>query len=279
MVQDNGRCSSIHLVSGGAGASGELLLYTLLAQFPNNIAPVRMWPQVQTPAQIDEIVAQAAADNTLIVHTFVDSDLRRYLIARAQAHHVSDVDLVGDLMEQLAGHLGTSPLGQPGRYRTLRNGYFKRIEAMEFAVKHDDGQRLFELDQADIVLIGISRVGKTPLAIYLSLEGWKVANVPIVPYIDPPLELERVAPARIVGLTVAPAQLVRYRESRQRYLGVSGGDYVNLEHVIAEVRAANHLFSKLGIVVIDATDKPIESSSEEVVAAVTARLARGERVH
>jgi regulator of PEP synthase PpsR (kinase-PPPase family) len=262
----------IYVVSGGAGASGDLLLQTLLAQFAEAYAPVSLYPDTHTVEQVDRIVSQAVARHALIVHTLVDNTLRNYLHAITRTYHVPEVDLVGELLDQLSHHLGEEPLGQPGRYRAFRNGYFKRIEAIEYTVQHDDGQRIHELNQAEIVVIGVSRVGKTPLSIYLSLEGWKVANLPLVLGIPFPNELNSIEPARIVGLTVVPAQLLRFRRSRQQQLGIKEGGYFDLKSISEEMSAAQHLFSQLQCTVIDVTDKPIETTSEEVIAAITARL-------
>ena len=259
----------VYVVSGGAGASGELLLQTLLAQFPAARVQVVVFPHVHMSKQVAEIVTRAAEENATILHTLVDGDLRQQLCSTALSCNVPDVDLVGNLMEHLAQLTGDVPLGKPGRYREFHNGYFKRIEAIEFTVKHDDGQKLDEFTDADIVLLGVSRVGKTPLSIYLSLEGWKTANYPLIPLTPLPVELERVKPSRVVGLTIAPAQLVRFRLLRQKSLGVSGGDYVELQHVIEEVRAANHMFGQHGFHTVDVTDKNVEAISEEVVAAMT----------
>jgi regulator of PEP synthase PpsR (kinase-PPPase family) len=264
--------TSIFVVSGGAGASGDLLLHTLLAQFPDIRSVVNVYPNTYRIEQIDAIVAQAIARQALIVHTLVDHDLRLYLHETARLHNIAEVDLVGELLEQLSHHLNTKPLGQPGRYRSFRNSYFKRIEAIEYTVQHDDGQRPHELSQAEIVVIGVSRVGKTPLSIYLSLEGWKVANLPLIPTIRLPSEFNNIEPSRVVGLTIAPAQLLRFRRSRQQHLGISEGNYFDLRAIGEEVSAANHLFSQLGCTVIDVTDKPIEATSEEVIDAVTIRL-------
>jgi regulator of PEP synthase PpsR (kinase-PPPase family) len=159
-------------------------------------------------------------------------------------------------------------LGQPGRYRQYRNDYFRRIEAIEYSVKHDDGQRVDEFVDADIIVLGVSRVGKTPVCVYLSLEGWKTANYPLVPGNPLPSVFERIPPSHVVGLTLAPAQLLRFRIARQQALGIQGGDYVDLARIIDEMRAANHLFSQHGFHMIDVTDKPIEATSEEIIAAV-----------
>jgi regulator of PEP synthase PpsR (kinase-PPPase family) len=267
-MPNNGNGAAIFVVSGGAGASGELLLETLLAQFPREHAQVTVFPYVHTPAQVEDVVSSAAEARAFVVHTMVDGELRRHLRETACEREVTNVDLVGELLAQLSQHLALQPLGQPGRYREYRNDYFRRIEAIEYTVKHDDGQHVDEFDEADIVLLGVSRVGKTPLSVYLSLEGWKTANYPVVEQTPLPVEILEIPPARVVGLTLTPAQLVRFRLSRQQKLGLLGGDYVDLQRVIEEVRAANHMFAQHGFLTVDVTDKPLEAISEEVVAAV-----------
>lgn len=260
---------SIFVVSGGVGASGELLVRTVLAQFPDAPVSVTIWPHIHGPDQVSEIVAQAAQKNAVVVHTLVKPDLRRQLIEEVEAAHLVSVDLTGPLMEHLAAALQAEPLGQPGRYRTLFNSYFRRIEAIEFAVNHDDGKRIEDLSQAEIVLLGVSRVGKTPLSIYLSLQGWKVANIPLVSEMPLPAELAEVPCERVVGLTIEPQQLLRHRRHRQRNMGIPEGAYAGREAIVEEIRAANHLYAREGYAVVDITDKPIETSSAEVIAAVT----------
>ncbi len=272
------RATPIYVVSGGAGASGELLLQTLLAQFPQANAKVENFSQVHTSEQAQEVVAAAVREGALVVHTMVDRELHGVLVDELTTHAVQHVDLAGALLDQLSARFGAQPLGQPGRYREHRNGYFRRIAAIEYAVTHDDGQRLEEFADADIVLVGVSRTGKTPLSIYLSLQGWKTANYPIVPNVPFPSEINQVDPGRVVGLTIAPAQLVRLRKSRQARLGLGSGSYVDLAHVIEEVRAANHLFLARGYHTIDVTDKPIETISEEVISAVTQAVSTATRL-
>lgn len=262
----------IYVVSGGAGASGELLVRTVLAQFPTVRVPVQVFSAVHETRQIDDVIAQAVADQATIVHTLVKDVLREYLREAAELHHVPAVDLLSGLLTQLATQLGELPLGQPGRYRQLNANYFQRIQAIEYAVTHDDGQRISEIDQAEIVLVGVSRVGKTPLSIYLSLQGWKVANIPVVPGITLPSELLAIERARIVGLMIQPQQLLIYRRWRHQRLGIAEGDYTNQARIGEELRAANHLFHDEGIATIDVTDKPIETTSDEVIMLVNRRL-------
>jgi regulator of PEP synthase PpsR (kinase-PPPase family) len=266
---------SVYVVSGGVGASGELLVRTVLAQFPDVPVRVTVWPHVREPGQIAEIVAQAAQENALVVHTLVNPDLGDQLNQAVEAAHLVGVDLVSALMDRLRAAFQVEPLGQPGRYRSLFSSYFKRVEAIEFAVNHDDGKRIEDLAQAEIVLIGVSRVGKTPLSIYLSMQGWKVANIPFVAGLPLPAELAQVQRERIVGLTIQPQQLLIHRRHRQQYMGIPEGVYTDRQAIVEEIRAANHLFHREGYAVVDITDKPIETSSEEVIDAVTRRLGQG----
>ena len=167
----------IYVVSGGVGASGEQLVHTVLAQFPEHRVPVIVVPHVHQLAQVEDVVAQASTTGGTIVHTLVDAGLRGALARLAQRHGVFALDLMGDLLSRLADVLGQEPAEQPGLYRQLNLAYFERVAAIEFAMSHDDGRRPEDWPKAEIVLIGVSRVGKTPLSMYLSvLQGFLIKN-------------------------------------------------------------------------------------------------------
>lgn len=169
--------------------------------------------------------------------------------------------------------LGREPRGQPGLYRQLRQAYFDRMAAIEFAVAHDDGRNAQELLQAEIVLAGVSRVGKTPLSMYLSILGWRVANLPLVQGIDPPAELFKIDPRRAVGLMIEPEHLLNHRQRRQRRMGLADtGRHADPAQLHEEVEAARRLLRRAGFAILDVTDSPIEESAEEVIAIVTRRL-------
>ncbi len=171
----------LFVVSGGTGTSGELIARTVLAQFPHSHPPVVVIPHIHEIEQVEATVRQAAQQHGTVVHTLVQPGLRSKLVECAGAEGVVAIDLVGALLQHLTSELNEPPVGQPGLYRRLYQSYFQRVEAIEFTVNHDDGKRVADLSQADIILLGVSRVGKTPLSMYLSMEGWKVANVPVVP--------------------------------------------------------------------------------------------------
>ncbi len=262
---------ALFLLSGGTGASGELLVRTVLAQFRGPV-PLEIAPHILSAAQAEEVVARAHAAGGIVIHTLVDGALRRAVTEAAARHGVPAVDLMGPLLEQLTMALGEQPAGKPGLYRQQREKYFERVEAIEFSVAHDDAQRIEELPRAEIVLVGVSRAGKTPLSMYLSVMGWKVANVPLIPGLDPPPILSDVDPRRVVGLTIEPGQLVAHRRWRQAHLGIATTDYTSAAAIYDEVEEARRWCRQQGFAVVDVTDKPIESSAEEVIATVTRRL-------
>lgn len=260
----------IFIVSGGAGASGEQLVHTVLAQFPEVRMKVVTLGNVRFTEQVEAAVEQAAAANGLIVHTLVDSALRDQLLQAAARRGLTAVDLMGPLITFVSQVTGQLPLGQPGRYRLLHQDYFRRVSAIEYSMAHDDGQDAQAWNSADIVLAGVSRSGKTPLSMYLSVLGWKAANTPLVPGIDPPPQLFEIPPHRVIGLDIEPGQLVAYRRQRQARLGAPGPSaYTDPRSVYEEVEYARQLFRRGGFSSIDVTDKPIESSADEVIRLIT----------
>lgn len=267
----NGRdLPPIIIVSGGVGASGEQLVHTVLAQFPGIQVPVITTGNVRHPEQIEQAVDQAERSRGMLVHTLVDSNLRQALTEQARAKGVPAIDLMGDLIEILSERSGREPANKPGLYRQLRRDYFERVEAIEFSMVHDDGKGVKDLPKAEIVILGVSRVGKSPLSLYLSVLGWKVANLPFVMGRPMPDELSQVNKQRVIGLTIEPGQLMLHRQERQRRLGAPGpSPYANPQAVYEEVETARRFYRRNGYTIIDVTDKPIESSADEVIRLIT----------
>jgi len=264
----------IYLVSGGTGASGERVVQTALAQFPEVNVQIIVFSHVRTAEEIENAVSQAARNKGTIIHTLVDVDLRRTLIRQARDKNVYSIDLIGRVLHRLANVLKQEPINQPGQYWLKRQAYFERVEAIEFAIEHDDGLKPQGWPLAEIVLVGLSRVGKTPLSVYLSILGWKVANIPLLKGVPPPAELFQLDQRRIVGLIIDPGQLVLHRQQRQRRLGTSSLDseYTNPLTLYEEVEEIHKLYRRNGFAIVDVTDKPIEESADEVIALVTRRL-------
>ena len=268
----------IYVVSGGTGASGEQLVRTVLVQFPDSRVPLIVVNHVRQIEQIQETISEAAAHGGIIVHTMVDADLRKALIDRARAQGVIEIDLMGPLISQLTGILEKDPIAHPGLYRSLHQAYFERVSAIEFSMAHDDGQRPESWPQADIVLVGPSRVGKTPLSMYLAVLGWKMANVPLISELPVSPGLLVLDRRRVIGLTMEAGQLLFYRRQRQQRLGTHPlGAYVDPAQIHSEVETAHAICRRHGFSVLDVTDKPIEASADEIVELITRRL--GSKAH
>lgn len=260
-------------MSGGTGASAEHLVDTVLVQFPESQIPVIVRNSVRQTEQIEDIVAHASANGGTIVHTLVDAHLRNVLIQLALKQNVVCIDLMGALLSQLSQILAKEPLGRPGLYRQLHEDYFERVAAIEFAIAHDDGMNPQDWPMAEIMLIGVSRVGKTPLSIYLSVLGWKMANMPLIKGLPVPKELFQSDPRRIIGLDIEPNRLLIHRQQRLKRIGVlEPSAYADLIKINEELEAARMVFKQVGSSVINVTDKSIETSANEVIELITHKL-------
>lgn len=265
----------IYVVSGGKGLAGDAVVQSLLIQFPNNMVHVHIKPDVQSIEKVDEVVELAVSTGGVVVHTMVNPEMRKVLIQACNEKNIRHFDLVGELSDYLANLLHQEPISKPGLYRLQHIEYFQRIEAIEFTVKHDDGQHAEKIENADIILTGVSRTGKTPLSIYLAMFGWKVANVPLVPGIEPPESLFKVDPNRVFALNISVLYLIAQRGNRMKGLNISETtDYVDPKMVRRELDYAEGIFRKGNFTVINITNKPIESSANEILTLLTERFGR-----
>lgn len=261
-----GEAAPIYLVSGASGSSGLQIIETVLAQFPNTQVPVIKAAHVRRREQIREVMAKAMKTGGTVVHTLVDPVLRKALVLQGEKQRVTTIDLMGPLLKQLADVTGCQPMGRPGLYRKLRKEYFDRISAIEYTINHDDGQRARDLSSADVVLIGVSRSGKTPLSMYLAVHGWKVANIPLIREIPPSPELFRINRRRVIGLSISYDDLMMHRKKRQQEMGTAGpSHYTDRFTVLEELEAARTVCKKGGFHVVSVTGKPIESIAEEII--------------
>ena len=268
----------IYVISGGKGLAGNNMVQSLLIQYPNNNVPVIIVPDVSTESKLESIVQKAKKDGGLITHTMVNPELRRYLIKQADEQQVKHIDFMGELAEYLDQTLGIPSLKSPGLFREINQRYFDRIDAIEFTLNHDDGMSPERLHQAEIILCGVSRSGKTPLSVYLAMYGWKVANVPLVDGITPPKELFEVDPQRVFGLHIGVAHLIAHRIKRLRSMkNLENSNYVDEQLVKNEIRHASFIFSKGSFTVINVSNKPIESTANEILNTMNERFEYGGR--
>ena len=263
----------LHIVSDSTGETAQRLVQALEAQFPEQEFEEVRHARAETVDDLERAVRSARGHAAVVVYTLVDPELRdamRRLCRRARVHYC---DVLGHPIDAVARVSGQSARMMPGSRAPLNPAYFRRIEAMEFAVKYDDGVGA-GLDEADIVLVGVSRTSKTPLSIYLGYLGHKVANVPVVKGIAPPKELFEIDPAKVVGVTIHADRLADIRRARVRNLGTNNRRYAELGEIYDELDEASALHRRLACPVIDISELSIEETAQRILRTVESR--RGE---
>ena len=263
----------LHLVSDATGETNHQVVRACLVQFEGVRANEHVWSLVRTEGHIEKILTAVDSYRGPVLLTIVDDDLRQRLEDGCRRLGVPCISVLDPVVATLGKFLGRESRGRPGLQHELDSAYFGRIEAMDFTLAHDDGQMTHDLDQADIIILGVSRTSKTPTSLYLANRGYKTANIPLVPGVPVPEEIARTTTAFIIGLTNDPARLTQIRRNRMLMLKQEEEtDYVDIERVKEEVTEARRLFSKNGWPVINVTRRSIE----ETAAAV---LQRYERFH
>jgi len=267
------RTHVVYVISDATGATGQRVVQAALAQFADAEVTVELKPGVRKVKQVKKLVREVAGNGGTIVHTLAVPALRDALFDEGRAYHVVTIDLLGPLVARLSECLELAPLARPGFLRHLDESYLRRIEALDFAVRHDDGRNPDELPQAELVLVGVSRTSKTPISIFLAYRGWRVANVPIINDQELPSALQRVSRSKIVALTIDPQRLVLLRKARANRMGRGLIlRYARLEHVQRELDWAELLLRRQRWATVDVTNKSIEESAAEIIALQRRRL-------
>jgi hypothetical protein len=263
---------SVFVASDATGLTAERVMKAALVQFEPQVARIVRYAHVRSEEDVRQIVTRAAREKGVIVHTFVVPELRDAAHELGRQYQVDIIDIMGPLLKRLSTQLHVRPHLQPGLFRSIDEEYYKRIEAVDYTVKHDDGLNPQDLPLADIVVVGVSRTCKTPVSIFLAYRGWNVANVPIVAGVDPPRELAEVKPGCIVALTMEPETLVRVRGARLRRLGHRlPGHYNDYDRVVQELKEAQRIFARRRWPVVDVTNKSVEEVATEVTALLRRR--------
>jgi regulator of PEP synthase PpsR (kinase-PPPase family) len=254
----------LHIVSDSTGETAARLVLALEAQFPDQPFEEVRHPRVETMDDLHLTVSRAKGRPAVMVYTLVDRDMREYMRTLCRSARLHYCDLLGHPIDSIARVSGMTAKMTPGARPPLDSSYFKRMEAIEFAVKFDDGVGS-GLREADIVLVGVSRTSKTPLSIYLGYLGHKAANVPVVKGIEPPPELFRIDARKIAGLTIDAERLAEIRSVRARSLGGATRQYAELLEIYDELEQAEALHRRLGCPVIDVTGLSIEETAHRVI--------------
>jgi regulator of PEP synthase PpsR (kinase-PPPase family) len=257
----------IFVVSDGTGRTAQQALSAALVQFPGARVDIIVRSKVRTRKRARDVVMEAAGAGGFIVHTIVTDAVRESMVNCGRKNNVETIDLMGPLIARLTESLAASPSEKPGLFTQLNKSYFRRIETMEFAFRHDDGQRVEDLRKAELVLLGVSRTFKTPLSIYLAFKGWFVANVPITLHHVPPAVLAKLVPNKVYCLDTNARQLAELRRARHDYLKGAAGEYADPEYVRIELMHARQFYSRHPRwAVINVTNKPIEEIASEILA-------------
>jgi len=258
--------STIYVISDGTGRTAQQAVKAALTQFKGSNPEIKRYGDILNIQQMMEVVSWAKAEKAIIIHTLVTDKLREELVKLTRIHHVESIDLMGPLLHRLSDHLSADPSEEPGLYRVLSDSYFRKIETMQFAIKHDDGKRIYNIDKAEIIILGVSRTFKTPLSIYLAFRGWYVANVPIILDFPVPDEVLQIPSEKIYCLTTYPSRLTLLRRAREDRLKVSTGNYADPVYVRKEINYANRIFnSHPGWQKINVTSKSIEEIAAEII--------------
>lgn len=255
---------TVHVVSDALGETGEMVARAVAAQFYNDDFRIERLEKISTPEQLRRVVQAHCGKYCIFLYTLVDAPLREEM-ERLASTGVKAVDILGPSVAVLSEAIGHRPAGEAGAMHRTDAEYFDRIEATEFAVMHDDGRHPEDLGAADVVLIGVSRTSKTPLSMYLAFKGYRVANVPLAPGVEPPSELFDLDPRRIFGLITDARVLVDIRSARMRELGTLVPHYAVREDVERELDEARTLMRRLGCIVIRTDYRAVEEAAQEIM--------------
>ncbi|MEW5704002.1 MAG: pyruvate, water dikinase regulatory protein [Pseudomonadota bacterium] len=273
IAQGSVKTFHLHLVSDATGETIRSIVRACLVQFENVQIEEHTWFLVRTQAQVQRILDAVAANRGIVLFTIINPALRDAIEEGCQHLKIPYIPVLDPVMGALRNSLGVKSKDQPGRQHALDKEYFHRIDAMDFVLLHDDGQHVQDLDNADVVLIGISRTSKTPTCVYLANRGLRAANVPIVPGLPLLDAVDRTTRPLIIGLTMDPARLVEARRSRIKESGAPDV-YTDFETVRDEVLQAKRIFAERNWPVIDVTRRSVEETASAILQLYTERQKR-----
>lgn len=252
----------VYVLSDSVGETADLVVRAAASQFEEAGVDIRRIPYVDDSMIIDEVVMLAKEAGALIAFTLVVPEMRSYLLKKTQELGVETVDIIGPTLQKISALTNLEPRYKPGLVYRLDEDYYRKVEAIEFAVKYDDGRDPRGIMRADIVLVGVSRTSKTPLSQYLAHKRFKVANVPLVPEVEPPEELFKVSAKKCIGLKINPEKLNDIRSERLKALGLNiEASYANVDRIIEELEYADKIMKKIGCPVIDVSNKAVEETA------------------
>ena len=256
----------IYALSDSIGETTEMVARATASQFDSGKFDIVRIPYITSSVQIKETLREASKHTCIICHTLVSPELRESLLEEAKKYNLLTVDIMGPMIRAIQEVSDLTPKLKPGLIHMLDQDYFKRVEAVEFAVKYDDGKNPWGLLKADLILVGVSRTSKTPLSMYLAHKKIKVANLPLVPEVPPPDELFQVSPQKIVGLVIDSSKLNEIRAERLKIMRLPpDANYATLNRIGDELEYAMKIMERIGCPVIDVSHKAIEETANTIM--------------
>lgn len=256
----------VYVVSDSVGETAELVVKAVATQFNGGHVKIRRNSYVEDFEDIEDFLFMAKHGPSIIAYTIVIPELKEYLDRRTAEEGIVTVDVLGPLLNAFEKIFHKSPKHLPKLMRKLDDEYFRKVEAIEFAVKYDDGRDPRGILRADIVLIGVSRTSKTPLSMFLAHKRYKVANVPLVPEVEPPEELFKISKNRCIGLIISPHKLNIIRKERLKNLGLtSEANYASFERILEELDYAEKIMKRIGCPIINVSDKAVEETADYIL--------------
>jgi len=257
---------SIHLVSDSTGETVSSVMRSIMAQFNNVEVEEHMWSLVRTSGQMENVIAEISKNPSIVMCTIAEEKLLKQLKEECRKLKIPCISILSRFTKEISSYIGVEAEGSPGKQHELDEEYFTRVEAVNFTLSHDDGQGAKDLEEADIVLVGVSRTSKTPTCVYLSYRGIYAANVPFVKGIPLPGNLESLKKPLVVGLVINPERLIQIRKSRLVSLNEEREtEYVDIEHIKEEIREARIMFNKNKWPILDVTRRSIEETTAAIM--------------
>jgi [pyruvate, water dikinase]-phosphate phosphotransferase / [pyruvate, water dikinase] kinase len=256
----------LHLVSDSTGETLITVARAVVAQYEGVAAIEHVYPLVRSTTQLERVLSEIETAPGIVLYTLVEPELAHRLEETCRATSSPFLSVLEPVHSLLSSYLGTHSTARPGAQHMLNAEYFKRIDAMNFTLLHDDGHLPDDLDDADVILVGVSRTSKTPTAVYLANRGLKTANIPLVPGIPPPAVLDTARKALIIGLVATPERIVQIRQNRLLSLNADDDtSYVDRDAVAEEIAVSRRLFARHGWPVIDVTRRSIEETAAAII--------------
>jgi [pyruvate, water dikinase]-phosphate phosphotransferase / [pyruvate, water dikinase] kinase len=256
----------LHMVSDSTGETVSSVARAALAQFEGVHAEEHIWSLVRTRGQMEKILLALDTHPGIVMFTLVDANLREMLRQACAKRALPCVPILSHVVREFSSYLQEEATGAPGTQHELSEDYFTRVDAINFALEHDDGQATWELEQADIVIVGVSRTSKSPTCVYLAYRGFKAANIPFVPNVTDIAPIESLKQPQVVGLTISPDRLLDIRRTRLIAMNQSTDtDYVNEDRIREELEDTKKLYRRNGWPVIDVTRRSVEETAALII--------------